>query len=534
MKYNFKLMPIFASVALAVFSGFLMYLSWPTKGINLLLFIALIPLFYAHHLINRFSKFKKVFLVFLIFFLFHFVWLSGSSYWLSYSYIKSYISDSVIESLTFAFIFIFLALIKFKKEWLFWTFFISLWMTVDYLNQKWLLGTPYYILGSGLGMSHRWIQTYEFIGIEGGSIAILLANISIYNIFKNNKEKSKLYWNASLLFISLSPFLISFFFMSSSPTDKSNKTQWAKVSILHTYTPTYNKEDHFQPDKMIHHLWELSKSYSSESSLLLWPETIISNLGWLSNQQNELSYQTFQTILNDRPNLTLCTGGFAFTIEPKPEENPYASLDSKRGFYYNTHNVAISYYSNGAQRVRSKQVFVPFQERVPYLETTSLWESLADVVGSNSKTSAYKKGKDVHLTVDRQKFTPILCFESIYPLNMADQAKMVDFLAVLANEHWNLNFDGSVQYLHNTVAMAIQSRIPIFRSSNNGISTTIDKYGNILKSRKGEDEGIINAKAEIKIRITFYEKINGIFYKISLIIVFVLGVYGILLNFKKT
>jgi apolipoprotein N-acyltransferase len=531
MKSIFKQQAYINAILLALLSGLLLYFAWPNRGVSVLLFVALVPILYVFKLIKHFRAIKRIIIVFLSFFFMHLVWLIGGSSWLVDSFIKSYISDSVIESLTFAFPFILLAVFKYNKQWQFWFLFISIWMSIDYLNQNWLLGTPYYILGSGFGMSHNWIQTYEFIGIEGGSMAILLSNISLFLLANNYQHKKKIVCHISTFVLSISPFLISYLLMSTTPDNTKGKQ--AQVAILHTYTPTYTAENHYQPDKMIHHLWNLSKDMDTSSTLLIWPETIISNLGWLSNQANEIAYQTFQTILKDKPELTICTGGFAFTIDPKGKKNPYASHDAKRNFYYNTHNVAISYYSNGAQSIRSKQIFVPFQERIPYLEKTNFMTYFADVVGANSKTTFFTKGKNIHFTSKNETFTPILCFESIYPLNMAQQSKNVDFIAVLANEHWNPNFNGSKQYLYNSVAMAIQSRIPIFRSSNNGISAIIDKYGNIVQTKAGKEEGIINARAEIKTSKTFYEGINGLLYKIGLIFLFILSLYGLLLKIKN-
>jgi apolipoprotein N-acyltransferase len=117
---------------------------------------------------------------------------------------------------------------------------------------------------------------------------------------------------------------------------------------------------------------------------------------------------------------------------------------------------------------------------------------------------------------------------------MAEFASESDFLVVLANEFWNKNLNGSEQYLCSNVAMAIQSRTAILRSSNSGISAIIDQDGKVLVRKKGRNAGIIHASISKKQDFTFYELIAGIFYKISLIVYLGLLIITIFRSVTKT
>lgn len=528
MKLNslFKSFPF--TLFLSILSGQLIYWGWPTNGNYPLLFFGFVPLYIALENVLKYNGIKKIASIVIILFASHLSWLFGTASWLSDSTTQTYILLIVVESLIFSVPFVFLSNFSNSKKFIFWLLFISTWITLEYVTQNWLLSIPYFILGSGLGMSAYLIQTYEYIGIEGGSIFILITNISLFLILKKAFQKESILINVLMLFLGLFPFLFSAFFMHipKLTEEKTSSLDSIHVALLHSYLPTYQKEQHLHPELTIEKLWNIShQNQNSNAELLVWPETIVSNLGWLSNQQNESSYLAFMKIFSQNNIIPICTGGHGFSLYNNGKDNPYAAYDSNRNFYYLTHNLAITYHPNGQQEIRSKEIFVPFQERIPYLKSFPFLKHFADVVGSNAKISVYEKGREIHKTSKNHRFIPILCYESIFPLQMARYAKKVDFITILANENWNPNVDGSHQYLYNNVGVAIQSRIPIFRSSNHGVSSVVDKYGKILIKRVDKDQGIIDAYAVQKTETTIYEMYSGSSYLISILLYFGIILY---------
>jgi apolipoprotein N-acyltransferase len=161
---------------LAILSGILMFLGWPTFGLFPLLFVGLVPLFYAlEKLEEGFGKWKFPLLILTVF-MAHFVWIGVSLRWVHVTSPKTYYIAITLESLSIA-----LAVLPYfliKKQLgnkMKWVFFIVAWMAVEYFNQHWMMGTPYFVLGSGFGMYPQLIQLYEFIGIEGGTLFLLLS-----------------------------------------------------------------------------------------------------------------------------------------------------------------------------------------------------------------------------------------------------------------------------------------------------------------------------------------------------------------------
>jgi apolipoprotein N-acyltransferase len=505
------------ALGLSLVSGLLMHFGWPNNSFFPLLFIGLIPLFLAIDTIEKMNpKWRSIFLL-LVVFVGHAAWTGLSLRWLNETSPKTYLVAITIDSITLTIALSPLFFIqkhlgdKFK-----WIYFVVAWMTLEYFNQYWMLGAPYFILGGGFGKAPELIQMYEIIGIEGGSMFVLITNLSLYFVVKNIVQKKAVKSSLILLFTGLFPFVISLFF--STIEDDTTQSNGIKVVAVHSYLDTYHDNSHKFPERSVEKLWDLtSKQDLTDVELVVWPETIISNMGWINNIVVDGAFKALNDKLEAHPNLSVCVGGYGFSLSKKGADDPYSAFDAQRKFYYQAHNVAITMNNSGIWPIRSKEIFIPFQERIPFLETLPFLKNLADIVGSNTMISYYENGKNVHKTIGGNSFVPVLCFESTYPLRMAENAAGSEFIAILANENWNKDLSGSEQYLYSNVAIAIQSRTSIVRSSNSGISAIVNSRGEIIQRKKGKDTGVLAARIKLKEDLTFYESISGLLYKACVI-----------------
>ncbi len=524
---------ILGTVIFPIISGLLMAFGWPNYGIAPFLFVGLIPLFLAFEEIDKISGKSKYFALFFANFSAHFTWLVISLKWLGTTSPQSFLTAISIESLSLS-----LAVLpaiwvglKYGKIWRF-IFFVVAWMSVEFLNQNWLLGTPYFSLGSGFGMYPKIIQHYEFIGIEGGTVWLLVCNFMIYNLIDKIRQKTKmikpLVISTSVIFI---PILISL-----SLYQKQGTEDLRKISVLHTFLNSNTKEYSFHPERITDSLMHLSQNgLNQKSELIVWPEVVIPNLGWLLSINQEKAFRSIYLHLKEYPQTTICTGGYGFTLtKSTAEEDPYATYDPLNKYFYLTHNIALSVTFGDRSPIRSKKFFVPFQERIPFLKEFPFMANFADLVGGNAKISYYPNGVEVHHTKTNIAYAPMLCYESVFPLMMVEKAKESDLIVIAANENWNKDLSGSKQYLYNNVGMAIQSRIPIAKSSNSGVSAIIDKYGNILEERTGRNSGLITQNISLADRSTFYSAISSLLYWFSVILflpIYTLFLFSVLKTF---
>lgn len=520
---------------LPVLAGILLLLAWPNMGVFPLLFIGLIPLFFV---VEQFSKLdlKYRLLGVFSFLIFHIVWLSYSVRWFHDSSPKSYWVGIIFSGLILVLFMIpvlaFSSNIKQVK--LRALFFVSAWMTMEYFNQQWMVSTPYFSLGSGFGMSPKIIQHFEFIGVEGGSLWVLISNLVFFLTIQNWKNTKKRKNNLILAFsIVLIPILISASVMYRPRMESGDKK--LNVAVLHSYFDPHLKIYNDSPNVIVSKLFTKSAKFLDQNTdILIWPEVALANVGWLNNSMNEVFFSELKVRAKKFPNLNYCIGGIGFTLYKMGQDDSYARVIADKSYKYQTHNVALSISNDGKFQIRSKKNFVPFQERIPFIKTFPFFKKFADYVGSNIMFSYYDFGVNEHALNSGIRYAPLLCYESIYPLFMSEMALDSDFFIVMANEYWNNNMDGSEQYLHNNIAMAIQNRKYILRSSNNGVSAIIDPYGNILKSVEGKNETVIKESLSIELnKSTLYASIQGVFYYLSIFGFSLFSIISLLLRSKK-
>lgn len=503
-------MKLIQLLLLAFLSGFLMFFGWPNFGFFPFLFVGIVPVFFGMKLISKWEikRWKKGLFAFLFSGLSHSIFVGLSSYWLKTTSPKTWMIGVFFSFITAGLFLFFTVFINAKrKSHLFLILFISLWIFMEYFNQNWMIGSPYFILGSGFGMHPKWVQFYSIIGIEGGTLWVLLSNGFLFLALENWLSHKKVKQNLIISFcIIVFPLLFSFLVK----TDLSDQSK-IEVGVLHTYFDPYQTKLTEDGSKAVALLGKLSeKKNLSNIDILIWPETALANMGWKSNLNQERTVQALSEWKNKYPKLTVSTGGYAFSVDKSLEDNPYARYVKEGNYSFETHNVSLTISDNHRNWLRSKEKFVPFQERIPFLHSFPWLENFADYVGSNTMVSLLDDTQQIHSFGNgKYSFTPVLCYESIFPLFMAEKAKDNTLIVIQANELWNKNPYGSRQYLYNSVLMAIQANMPILRSSNNGASAIIDANGKILDESNNKHTKLMIQKIQLNDHGSFYLSIRG-------------------------
>ena len=176
---------------------------------------------------------------------------------------------------------------------------------------------------------------------------------------------------------------------------------------------------------------------------------------------------------------------------------------------------------------------LPFDEYVPLRDYIS-WPSW---IVSPDKVDNYPGKKLSLFQAGDVRFGVQICFDNMFP----DQIRTLvsdgaEFIVAQTNEIWAKSFAGQYQNLTFNVFRAIENRIPVLRSSTNGISCVIDAGGRIVTSVKNADgkevnvSGMILAKIGISKRRTFYNRFGDLF---ALAILCLISAAGIFCIFSK-
>ncbi|MEO5718638.1 MAG: apolipoprotein N-acyltransferase [Chthoniobacterales bacterium] len=186
------------------------------------------------------------------------------------------------------------------------------------------------------------------------------------------------------------------------------------------------------------------------------------------------------------------------------------------------YNAALLVSKGGEDiQVYRKLHLVPFGEYVPGRHTVPF---ISAIVGSQVPAD-FTPGKDsvvFHLTTDQVKVAPLICFEdTLGELTRQFVLRGANLLANVTNDGWFLRSAASQQHLANAVFRCVETRRPMARAANTGVTCFVNRFGRVtqvLLDEKGSQftEGVLTGTVAVPTegQITFYVRHGELFAKI--------------------
>ena len=192
---------------LASISGLLLAFSWPAIGIFPLLFVGFVPLFILEDKISCSNEKRKGLQVFAFSFLSFFLFNLFTTYWIYHATVFGAIAAFLVNALLMATAFWLYYFIKNTIGRGIWVLLVA-WVSMEYFHLNWDLSWPWLTLGNGFANIPSIVQWYEFTGVLGGSLWILLTNFFIFK-FLQTKHKGIAFLKVTMLLIV--PILLSYY-----------------------------------------------------------------------------------------------------------------------------------------------------------------------------------------------------------------------------------------------------------------------------------------------------------------------------------
>ena len=319
--------------------------------------------------------------------------------------------------------------------------FLITWLLSEYIFYQMELGCPIYQIGNIWGHVPVLIQWYEYTGIFGGSIWIMLIAFALY--------KAIHYQNYMRLLISII-FPISLgIILYSTQNPKQGCTKTNKVSIL-SLRQDY---DYNEIDSMIY------------ANRYIYTDFIVMPEALFACPENSYQYSSLLTHL--RRNLTDSLANTSIVMG-------LWLYDNNKNLY----NVALS-YSKKEEHIRYKQLRMPFAEFLPNSTILGYFNFFRQMVVYPLST---KSNPTEILCVNQKTFSPLICYESICLDFLCKLIKNgAQFLTVSASNS-SLNSMHMEKTVNNILrASAITLRRDIIRSVDNGIPCFIKENGDIYR-----------------------------------------------------
>jgi apolipoprotein N-acyltransferase len=505
----------------SLLSVFLTWVSWTPIGLVFPVFVAFIPLLYIA-INGSFSATLRLIVIFASLFLEN----ASITFWITEMSVTGAVASWLVNSILLTTPFIWLVIRKTKGYTLLkFTLFISHWIIVEYIQLNAGFGFPFMLLGNTLAGAPWAIQWYSFTGVLGGSFWILLINITIFELFKNKLSISR--WSI-LAFILFVPMLISLMV----PTKRTYGS--LKAVVVHPDVNCYTEKFTKSSNQLVEEYIELSQSVVDEQTeLVVWPETAITDLGWISDLPNHPSIRLIGEEMRNFPNLSLLTG--AIVYEKSPVTSPESSFSEEFNTYFKSYNSAVFLNFNKKQiDIRYKEKLVPFEEYQPYPRITLLVSKIFDAV--TGLKFAQKQNKSNLINISANKVMPLICYEILFGEFISQKGGNANAYCLLMNEGWYDNLWASSQFWSITKLRSIEQGKSILVSSNRGHSGIVNPDGTDTRFSE-RSSAALSVSLPLARNHTFYSQHGDIIIQlitfsfiVALLFLFVMTVKKIILS----
>jgi len=376
---------------------------------------------------------------------------------------------------------------------------ISMWIGFEYLHFTWSIAWPWLTLGNGFANSPKIIQWYEYTGVMGGSLWILIVNLLLFSIYKSYTQKrikKTIGKGISLILIIFIPSISSVRIYNNF----KEQGQSYKIGIIQPnidpYTEKFNSMS--QKDQVLRLLSMTDRAISDSIDFILWPETAI-NCIWENNKlmgNYVLHALHSKTILH--PSLNMVIG--ATTKKKK-------LTGEKEGKNRIVYNSAIMINKNDKVQIYHKNILVTGTEKMPFEKYSKWMNKFLVNLGGTTESLGTTPIEENFTSSSGMKIAPAICFESVFGGYMAKRIKQdAEMIFFLTNDGWWKDTPGYKQHLSYARIRAIETRRGIAQVANTGISALINQRGDIIKQTKWWEKTIMRGEIISNDKITFYVK----------------------------
>ena len=506
------------NILLSILSGLLLWIAWPpTSYTSFFLFIGLVPMLIVIETLIKSSYTKKGKKIFWTTFIGFFIWNTLCVYWV-YNSIKtigavialpiSLIPYSLGPLLMSTACWLYYRLRRVSRPEIGLIGFIFFWIAYEYLHQTWELNFPWMTLGNGFATSHKWVQWYEYTGVYGGTVWVLIANILgflIYQSLKRSdhiKKKSALILSLGLL-ISL-PIAWSLHRYNNYREQKNP----SNIVVAQPNIDPYEKIESIPATQQIAILTHLSDSLGQKNTeFFIWPETAIYDPRGLNEDLVRSSpyFEQVQRFLHKYANGNVLTGAEDVKFYNSRKTATASPLDPQGNEFYDEFNAAINIENSSEVQFYHKSKLVPGVESLPFGNTLSFLKPVFEHLGGATGSIAGQEEPSVFYSQSGIGAAPIICFDSIYGEWVAGSVhEGAQFIAVITNDGWWENTSGKDQHMDYAKLRAIETRRWVCRSANTGISAFINQRGDVVKQTKWWTRTAIKQDINLNSDLTFY------------------------------
>lgn len=391
---------------------------------------------------------------------------------------------------------------------------IAFWLTLEFICLRIPFLSPWINLGNGLSKDVLFIQWYEVTGTAGGALWILLSNMFLFLFLANltSQKREKLMYLSVWLIIVIGSSAVSFVRYKTIKTSSGKEDE---VVIVQPNIDPYKDKYTIPFEKQLAKVIGMAKPVVSENTdWLLTPETTIDDPVDETMVLENRYVRTFRDFIEYRPSLSVVTGMVSFRSYSNGTTS--GSTSDKRSYF----NSAFKIDTSEVVEIHHKSKLVPGFEFIPSKGFFGLISRFLPVLGNvNRGYSIQETGACFENTDKSRKIAPVICFESVFGEYITHYIKDgAGAIFIITNDGWWKNTIGYKQHLSFASLRAIETRRPVIRSANTGISCFIDIRGKINQKTEWWIPAVIKGNFSYEDRITPYVRFGDYLMYIACLI----------------
>ena len=366
------------------------------------------------------------------------------------------------------------------------------WVFLEYARSCLFTGFPWALLGHSQYQNLTLIQICDITGVAGVSFLVVLVNVFLFfllrwlvYLFKKRRETDSVRFPLLEGAVTVSVIaLVSGYGLVRLDTIRSlmGESPVLDVALVQGNIDQAQKWDRTNFQRTVRTYETLTeKAAQNHIDLVVWPETAVPGY-----YVPELQDSTVVRAIADRTDTAILFGSLAYDCEQTG---------------YQTFNSAFAVFPHEETLFRyDKSHLVPFGEYVPLKPLLPFVDKLVEGIGEFSPGKKYPV-----FPISGARCGVLICYEIIFPQYACAYAKQgATVLVNITNDAWFGRTGATYQHLSTAVFRAVETRLPVIRAANTGVSAIIDQTGKINKQTPVFIETLLTGTIPIFRERTFF------------------------------
>jgi apolipoprotein N-acyltransferase len=517
---------------LSILSGILMVLSFPYTGsLTFLAFIAWVPLLLVEDTISlqRYKSGKVLIHAYITFLIYN----VGTTWWIwnadSDGAKMAFILNALLMTVAFQ---LFHFIKKRLGNKIGYFSFIVVWIGFEFLHYNWELSWPWLTLGNIFSITPSWIQWYEFTGVLGGSLWLLIVNFLLFRLIQNpiSTSSEKRFSPKKIaipVVVILFPLSLSFWMYYTHQDEGISK----EIVIIQPNIDPYEKFSTIGPEQQLQRICDLAEqTITNRTQFVIAPETAIVRPFDEAVVDYALGYEILRDRMMNWGETNLFLG--ASTEKRFDKKNSRASKKDPFGGtgYIEYYNSSLIMSPTITPEIIHKSKLVLGAEKVPFSHWLPFLEELSIDFGGTSGTLGVEP-EPRNSIKGAFSFTPSICYESVYGEFTAYQTRLGSkAIFIITNDGWWDDTPGYKQHFSFARLRAIENRKSVARSANTGTSGFINQRGDVLKASKWWTIDVLKGNVLLNDKKTVYMRTGDILGRLAFVSAAIILLYSLFKN----